>query len=65
MLFCKGSGCQYRKTCSRYVLGCGVKKLQKTEHVKRAVDDKWMDHCINAKKYEKYIPMNGSKETPA
>jgi hypothetical protein len=47
------------------VLGCGVKKLQKTEHVKRAVDDKWMDHCINAKKYEKYIPMNGSKETPA
>ena len=64
MLFCKGRGCQYRNTCSRYVLGCGVEKMQQTEHVQRAVNDTWIDHCLNAKKFDKYIPIHGATDGP-
>ena len=59
MLFCKGRGCQYRKTCSRYVLGRGVQRCQSTISV--PVADSWIDHCINAKKFDKYIPIHGTE----
>ena len=38
MLFCKGNGCNWRKTCSRYVLGKGV--TPNTD-----ISAQWRDHC--------------------
>ena len=46
MLLCKGRGCQYRKNCRRYVLG------QLRTQFDGCVDT-WIDHCLNAKKFEK------------
>jgi len=46
MLLCKGKGCRYRKTCQRYVLGLGRTQYEGCE-------DQWIDHCINAKKFDK------------
>lgn len=50
MLLCKGRGCNYRKTCRRYVLGQGVTQYE-------GCGDRWIDHCIDAKKFEKYVPV--------
>ena len=44
MLLCKGHGCQYRKVCSRYVIGTGMTQFA-------GCGDTWMDHCTNAKKF--------------
>lgn len=44
MLLCKGRGCQYRKVCSRYVLGTGM-----TQHA--GCGDTWINHCLNASKF--------------
>ena len=53
MLLCKGRGCQYRKVCSRYVLGCAIDSLPKPTAVLTDGNgnDTWMDHCTNAKKF--------------
>lgn len=53
MLLCKGKGCQYRKVCSRYVIGTGA-----TQYA--GVNDQWIDHCISAKKFDKFVPMHGT-----
>lgn len=44
MLLCKGHGCQYRKVCSRYVLGRGMTQYP-------GCGDRWIDHCTNAKRF--------------
>jgi len=54
MLLCKGNGCRYRKTCRRYVLGLGATQYD-------GCNDTWIDHCINAKRFEKYIAIKGTK----
>lgn len=70
MLFCKGRDCHYKHTCSRYVLGKSIAKCQLTKHVQQAINDQWIDHCINAKKFDKhdgagqsnqYIPIHGNQ----
>lgn len=38
MLMCKGSGCNWKNTCSRYVLGCGIA-------AKADISARWRDHC--------------------
>ena len=47
MLLCKGRGCKYRKTCSRYVIGTAM-----ANHV--GENDTYIDHCLHARKFEKY-----------
>lgn len=54
MLLCKGKGCRYRKTCRRYVLGLGATQYD-------GCGDTWIDHCIDAKRFEKYIAIKGTK----
>lgn len=44
MLLCKGRGCKYRKVCSRYVIGTGMKNYE-------GVGDTWIDHCTNTRKF--------------
>ena len=39
MLMCRGKGCNWRRQCSRYVLGRGV-----TPNVD--VSAEWLDHCL-------------------
>jgi len=57
MLLCKGRGCHYRKTCRRYVLGQTVNKLPKSSDTKTdGKTDTWIDHCHDAKKFEKFNP---------
>ena len=38
MLMCKGKGCNWRRQCSRYVLGRAAKAVDVTAD--------WMDHCL-------------------
>ena len=40
MLMCKGKGCNWKKQCSRYVLGRGIAAATD-------VVVKWMDHCLH------------------
>ena len=54
MLLCKGKGCRYRKTCRRYVLGLGATQYD-------GCCDTWIDHCIDAKRFEKYIAIKETK----
>ena len=54
MLLCKGNGCRYRKTCRRYVLGQTIERLPKpTAVLTDGNPDTWIDHCVDAKKFEK------------
>lgn len=53
MLLCKGHKCQYRKVCSRYVLGIAHERVSNlpamvADEYKK---NKWIDHCLNAKKF--------------
>ena len=57
MLMCKGKGCRYRGTCSRYVLGRAMK-------AHAGITDTWIDHCVSAKRYDKYMPLNGADGGP-
>ena len=54
MLLCKGRGCKYRKTCSRYVLGTVMQA-----HLSEC--DTFIDHCLHARKFEKYNPINSGQ----
>lgn len=57
MLLCKGKGCRYRKTCRRYIIGQAAGNLPKPAAAPSdGTADTWIDHCLNAKKFEKYIP---------
>lgn len=38
MLMCRGKGCIWRKTCSRYVLGKAARAVD--------VSAEWLDHCL-------------------
>ena len=40
---CKGIGCHWKKTCSRYVLG----KAAGTANM----EVEWMDHCLHTSKF--------------
>ena len=54
MLLCKGRGCRYKKTCRRYVLGLAIENLPKpTAVLSDGNCHQWIDHCIDAKKFEK------------
>lgn len=56
MLLCKGKNCRYKKTCRRYVLGQGVTQYD-------GCGDTWIDHCLNAKKFEKAAIEQGQSQT--
>lgn len=61
MLLCKGKGCRYRRTCRRYVIGQAIENLPKpTTVLSDGKADTWIDHCLNAKKFEKYIPVKNN-----
>ena len=46
MLMCKGKGCNWRRQCSRYVLGKAAKSVD--------VSAEWMDHCLqHQQKFER------------
>lgn len=50
MLLCKGKGCNWKKVCSRYVIGRGMMKYTNE-------NDKWIDHCLHA---SKFVRMHGA-----
>ena len=52
MLMCRGKGCNWRRQCSRYVLGRGV-----TPNVD--VSAEWMDHCMRHQ--DKFIAVNSEE----
>lgn len=43
MLMCKGNGCNWRRRCSRYVLGKAAGAAD--------ISVEWMDHCLHTSKF--------------
>ena len=48
---CKGNGCNWRKTCSRYVLGKAARAVD--------VSAEWLDHCLRHQ--DKFIAINSEE----
>jgi len=53
MLMCRGKGCNWRKVCSRYVLGRAAQAID--------MSIEWMDHCLHA---SKFIRCGGEDDMP-
>ena len=51
MLMCRGKGCIWRKTCSRYVLGKAARAVD--------VSAEWLDHCLRHQ--DKFIAINSEE----
>ena len=51
MLMCKGNGCNWRKQCSRYVLGKAARAVD--------VSAEWLDHCLRHQ--DKFIAINSEE----
>ena len=51
MLMCKGNGCNWRKTSSRYVLGKAARAVD--------VSAEWLDHCLRHQ--DKFIAINSEE----
>ena len=52
MLMCKGRGCNWRKQCSRYVLGKAAKAVD--------VSAEWIDHCLHHQ--AKFLKINNNQQ---
>ena len=51
MLMCKGKGCNWRRQCSRYVLGKAARAVD--------VSAEWLDHCLRHQ--DKFIAINSEE----
>ena len=52
MLMCRGKGCNWKRTCSRYVLGTGIAA---TADISVA----WIDHCPHHQ--DKFVAINSEE----
>ena len=52
MLMCRGNGCNWRRQCSRYVLGKGIAPTAD-------ISAQWIDHCMHHQ--AKFIKMGSEK----
>lgn len=53
MLMCNGKGCNWRRVCSRYVIGQAARNLPKND------GDTVIDHCPN--RQDKFIAINSDE----